>query len=56
MACARCSHGRTVDIEMKLRGNQLTLHACAACEVHWWDNEGTPMTLDDVLGLLRNAA
>jgi hypothetical protein len=40
MYCPNCRTRRVVRIGVTLNGSSLTLSACSACDVRWWDEEG----------------
>jgi len=40
------------EIRLKLRESDVRLRACVRCEQRWWDRDGEPVALDEVLGLI----
>jgi uncharacterized protein YodC (DUF2158 family) len=51
--CPRCHDSHVVDIKLTLGGSRLTMHSCSGCECRWWDEEGKPVGLREVLTLAR---
>jgi len=41
------------EIRLKLHGSDVRMRACVRCEQRWWDRDGEPIALDEVLSLLR---
>ena len=52
MMCPTCRMVDLSEIRLSLRNSEVTLHACVRCEQRWWDRDGEPVALDEVLGLL----
>lgn len=52
MTCPSCRSTRLLEIGLQLHGTRVTMHSCPACERHWWENEGEPVTLPSVLELV----
>ena len=48
--CPHCSH-RLVEIDVRLGDVKVTMHACSTCDRRWWDRDGAPIDLRDVLAL-----
>lgn len=46
--CPTCGC-QPVEIAVMLGGATLTMHACSSCDRSWWDRDGRPVGLDDVL-------
>ncbi len=40
MYCPSCRTRQVVRIGVTLNGSALTLSACSACEIRWWDEDG----------------
>lgn len=53
MRCPTCRVIELSEIRLKLRDSDVTLRACVRCEQRWWDRDGEPVALDEVLGLIR---
>jgi hypothetical protein len=53
MTCPKCSGANLVAIRLTLHENNVTMHSCATCETNWWDREGEPVALRQVLSLAR---
>jgi hypothetical protein len=51
MHCPRCRNSRLVQISLTLAGEHVQLRSCSACDTRWWDREGEPIALHDVLQL-----
>jgi transposase-like protein len=51
MHCPRCTNSRLVEISMTLAGERVLLRSCSACDTRWWNREGEPIALRDVLQL-----
>ncbi|MDQ6797742.1 MAG: hypothetical protein M3011_06925 [Actinomycetota bacterium] len=41
------------EIRLNLANSDVTLRACVRCEQRWWDRDGEPVALDEVLGLIK---
>jgi len=52
MRCPTCRVVELSEIQLKVRGSAVTLRACVRCEQRWWDRDGDPVALDEVLGLI----
>jgi len=53
MMCPTCRVVDLSEIQLKLRNADVRLRACVRCEQRWWDRDGEPVALDEVLGLIR---
>lgn len=51
MTCPVCRRTELVEINLELRGSQVTMHSCSGCEARWWDQEGERVGLGQVLSL-----
>jgi hypothetical protein len=40
------------EINLKIRGCDVTLRACVRCEKRWWHRDGEPVVLGEVLDLM----
>jgi hypothetical protein len=45
-----------VEIEMTLRDQRVTMHACSRCDTRWWDSDGELVPLSSVLQLAAPVA
>ncbi len=52
MRCPTCRVVELSEIRLKLHDCDVTLHTCVRCEQRWWDRDGEPVALDQVLGLV----
>ena len=55
MTCPTCRVVDVSEIRLNIRDRRLTMHACVRCEARWWDHDGEPVGLDQVLGLVSPA-
>ena len=51
MKCPNCRTATLVQIAMRLRDRDVTLHACSNCDTRWWEVDGEVLGLGDVLEL-----
>ena len=51
MDCPSCRTRQVVQIGVTLRGAPLTLTACSACDLRWWERDGTVVGLQQVFAL-----
>ena len=51
MICPSCRTRTIVRIGVNLKGSCLTLSSCSACELHWWDQDGEPVSLPSVFAM-----
>ena len=56
MTCPICRRHRLVEIRVDLGDAEVTLHSCSACDARWWDRDGEPLSLADVLALTAEHA
>jgi Zn-finger nucleic acid-binding protein len=48
--CPHCSH-HLVQVVVRLDDARVTMHACSGCDRCWWDRDGQPVELGEVLAL-----
>lgn len=53
MSCPRCRDSHVVHINLTVADSRVSMHSCSACECRWWDREGAPVALGEVLELAR---
>lgn len=54
LSCSSCGSSTVIQIDLMLPdGTQVDFYSCHDCENRWWDREGEPMPLPDVLELAR---
>lgn len=51
MACPHCSSATLVTIGMHVKGDEVTMCACAGCEQRWWLRGDDRLSLNEVLTL-----
>lgn len=51
MSCPFCKRHQLVEITVQLGEVKATMHACSDCGVRWWDVDGEPVVIEDVLEL-----
>ena len=51
MKCPNCRHARLVQIALRLKERQVTMHSCSRCDTRWWDSDGERVGLTNVLEL-----
>jgi transposase-like protein len=52
MVCPSCRSTALVEIGLKLRDQQVTMHSCSSCDRRWWDKEGETVALPCILELV----
>ena len=56
LSCAACGSSTVIQIDLTLPdGTGVEFYSCHQCENRWWDREGEPLPLTDVLELARKA-
>jgi len=54
VACTECGAADAIQIELTLPdGTEVEFCSCHRCENRWWNRDGKPMPLKDVLKLAR---
>ena len=54
--CPECGASDFIEIDLTLPDqSDVTFCSCHRCENRWWNRDGEPMPLDDVLKLARKA-
>jgi hypothetical protein len=51
MNCPECKGHDCIHIEIRLTEEMVQFYSCRRCEAKWWENEGGPVALEQVLGL-----
>jgi hypothetical protein len=51
VACPKCAKHRLVAIDVVIGDDKLTMRSCCDCGARWWEREGCPVTLPQVLEL-----
>ncbi len=51
MRCPTCRVAAVSEISLKLKGSRVTMHSCSRCDTRWWDQDGQPVPLNDVVEL-----
>jgi transposase-like protein len=51
MQCPRCRNSKLVEIKLTLAGEPVQMHSCSGCDSRWWDRDGAPIALREVLQL-----
>jgi hypothetical protein len=50
--CPQCAGSDCIEIEINLKQeNTVRFMSCRGCEAKWWQREGAPIALDEVLNL-----
>ena len=56
MRCQQCGGSDTTTIVIKLHeDDSLSFYQCRRCESKWWEHDGGPIALDEVLNLTTEA-
>ena len=50
--CPACRAERLTSIAVAVGGVNLTMRSCGVCRRRFWERDGEPVTLEQVLGLL----
>lgn len=53
MDCPKCGAQDVIEIKNKVEDIEVYFFSCYRCEQKWWDREGNPVTLREVLELAR---
>ena len=54
MHCPNCDARDVIQIQQKLSGDtEVHFYSCHKCEEKWWDKDGEPVSLSEVLELAR---
>jgi hypothetical protein len=53
MNCPDCNGHDCIHIEIRLTHEMVQFYSCRKCEAKWWENEGGPVALEQVLGRPR---
>jgi hypothetical protein len=51
MYCPSCHTRRVVRIGVTLKGSSVTLSSCSACDLRWWEQDGSPVGLQQVFAM-----
>ena len=52
MRCPQCAGEDCINIDITLKGEDVVkFHSCRKCEAKWWEHEGGPVALDEILTL-----
>lgn len=53
MQCVQCKGEDCTEIEIRLKEGEdvVKFYSCRRCEAKWWEHDGGPIELDDVLSL-----
>jgi hypothetical protein len=51
MDCPVCRTPRMMEVSVNLRGRQVSMFACSACETRWWESEGDKIPVENVYEL-----
>ncbi len=52
--CPVCHQGDLITISMSVSGRDLSFTTCHMCEAKWWYEEGKPVPLATVIGLVAS--
>ncbi len=56
MQCPKCGVADAIEIKQKLPDDtEVQFFACHKCDAKWWDKDGEPIQLRDVLDLARKS-
>ncbi|MBA3266662.1 MAG: hypothetical protein H0T70_00170 [Acidimicrobiia bacterium] len=55
MTCPVCARADVSEIRLTIRDRRVTMHSCVRCEQRWWDSDGEPVALGEVLDLVGPA-
>ncbi len=54
MHCPKCGARDVIEIQQKLPDQtEVDFYSCYKCEEKWWDKDGRPVSLSEVLDLAR---
>jgi transcription elongation factor Elf1 len=51
MSCPNCTKHRIIAIGVTIGDDRVTMHSCSHCGTRWWEQEGRPVPLPNVLEL-----
>jgi hypothetical protein len=51
MSCPNCTKHRIIAIGVTIGDDRVTMHSCCHCGTRWWEQEGRPVPLPNVLEL-----
>ena len=51
MKCPRCKTSHLMEIVTTIRDQEVTMRSCSRCDSRWWDSDGKPVALPEVLEL-----
>ncbi len=51
MKCPRCKTSRLMEIVTTVGDQEVTMRSCSRCDSRWWDRDGEPVALPEVLEL-----
>jgi transposase-like protein len=55
MKCPQCGAVDVIEIKNKIDDIEIDFFSCHRCEEKWWDKSGEPVSLRDVLDIVRRA-
>lgn len=51
MQCPQCTHGKLVQISLRIADKDVVMRSCSVCETRWWVGDGERIGLGGVLEL-----
>lgn len=51
MSCPKCISHRLIAIKVNIGDNRVTMRSCSSCGTRWWESDGNPVALPQVLEL-----
>jgi transposase-like protein len=56
LQCPRCESQNVININLTMEaGDPVSFYSCHACDKKWWNKDGEPIDLPDVLEMARRA-
>jgi hypothetical protein len=55
MKCPQCGATDVIEIKNKIDDIEIDFLSCHRCEQKWWDRSGEPVSLREVLDIVRRA-
>ncbi len=56
MDCPQCHAHDVIEIKHRLPdGTEVQFFSCHRCEEKWWDHDGDPIDLGQILDMVRNS-
>lgn len=53
LRCPKCESQNVININLTMEEGPVSFYSCHACEHRWWNKDGEPLDLPDILDLAR---